>query len=71
MMRVTNLLDLAASCERKVILKHLVSHGLTSHREEFENFLMTTEFSYPGEIFEEVVKEDSKVACVDVKMVSL
>ena len=71
MMKVTNLLDLAASCERKVILKYLVSHGLTSHMVEFENFLMTTEFSYPGEIFKEVVKVDSKVAkkllnsCVD------
>ena len=71
MINVTNFLDLAASSKRKMILKHLVSHGLTDHREEFENFLMSTEFSYPGEIFDEIVKENSKVAknilstCVD------
>ena len=59
---VANFLDLAITCDKKNILEHLVNHGVTNHREEFEDFLMKTEFLNPGAIFSEVTDKDPKLS---------
>ena len=71
---MANFLDLAIYCEKKDILEHLVSHGFTNHRDEFEEFLVNYEFVYPGDIFSEVLSHDYKCYqsilnnCVDIEI---